>query len=304
MNESGDKAAADFPEQGSQPVALDQTDDVVTEAVDTKGLVGPDLDEQALQAARAAEAAILEGERAVERAEDAMRPKAAPSQSSSQKPKGKREAVLRVLLGINLAAMVIVLSMPTPPKVTSQPAEAPVVATEPAPTPEPAVLPPPLTDPVTRAFAAADRHDYSTAIRLLEDHLRATPRMSPARKTDVLLALAHYAAQLADLGAAQDYQRRALALQRSHSLPEDLVQMALEAERNGDTESMRRHYARLLLQHRQIPSSLERHVAEAYLKLGDSYRQEAEQAEEEARQRELQKVQEALRTQAANGGGK
>jgi hypothetical protein len=35
---------------------------------------------------------------------------------------------------------------------------------------------------------------------------------------------------------------------------------------------LRRVWARFLLQQRQVPSSLYKHVAEAYLQLGDSYR--------------------------------
>ena len=115
---------------------------------------------------------------------------------------------------------------------------------------------------------------------------------------DVLLALEHYASQVGDFQKAQEFQRRMDALRSSHSLPEDLVQMALEAKRNGDIESMRRHYARLLLQQRQIPSSLYRHVAEAYLELGDSYRNEAEKGDAAARERELEQVREQLKKRA------
>ena len=66
----------------------------------------------------------------------------------------------------------------------------------------------------------------------------------------------------------------------------------------------RQHYARLLLQQRQIPSSLYRHVAEAYLKLGDSYRTEAEKAARASRQQELEQLNASLREQAAKGTGK
>jgi hypothetical protein len=46
---------------------------------------------------------------------------------------------------------------------------------------------------------------------------------------------------------------------------------------------MRRYYARFLLQQKQVPPSLRAKIAEAYLKLGDGYRVEAEQgAEREA----------------------
>lgn len=254
----------------------------------------PDLEHQALAAA---EQALAQGQQALSEARsylDGARPPAPPSR--------KRELALRALLAVNLLAMAIVLLLPGP-AATDATTTAPVdPGAHPAPpTGEqaPTVRTPSLDDPVIRAFAAADRRDYRSAIALLEGHLAATPRLAPARKANILLALEHYAAQLGDFVKAQEYQRKAEALQASHSLPEDLVQMALEAERNGDVESMRRCYARLLLQQRQIPSGMFRRVAEAYLKLGDSYRQEAEQAALKARERELAELQEKLRQHAA-----
>lgn len=260
-----------------------------------KGGGAPDLEAKALAAA---EAAIAAGEQALRRADDALRPQTA-ARPGPARP-GVRELVLRTLLAVNLAAMVVVVLLPQRQRtaveqVLEQPDEA---APDPAPAVDPAPRLPSLDDPVVRAFAAADQRDYATAIRLLQDHLRDTPRMAPARRANVLLALEHYASQVGDFAAAADYQRRAEALRHSHSLPEDLVQMALEAEKRGDAESMRRHYARLLLQQRQIPSALYRHVAEAYLKLGDSYRKEADQAAAAARRAELQRLREDLRRQA------
>jgi hypothetical protein len=242
-----------------------------------------DLDQRALHAA---EAAIREGERALTDAR-------AETEPAPVRRRNPRELALRVLLGVNLLAMATIALLPSP---RGDAARTPVEA--PAPLHDPVVVAPDPADPVIRAFAAADRRDYREAIRLLEDHLNASPRLDPAKKANLLLALEHYATQLGDFGAAQGYQRRTDALRSSHSMPDDLVQMALQAEQNGDVASMRRHYARLLLQQRQIPSALYRHVAEAYLKLGDSYRQEATAAEQAARARELEELRERLRRQA------
>ncbi|MGE3171666.1 MAG: tol-pal system YbgF family protein [Planctomycetota bacterium] len=255
-----------------------------------------DLDQRALAAA---EAALAEGQRAIDQARAQLRESAT---ETAPRARSGREVLLRVLLGVNLLAMVVVVMLP-PAKATPEHTTPAVIDTAP-PAHEPAVRTPRLDDPVIRAFAAADAHDYQQAIRLLDEHLAATPRLDPARKANVLLALEHYSAQLGDFARAQEYQRKAEALRNSHSLPDDLVQMALEAEKNGDVESMRRHYARLLLQQRQIPSALYRHVAEAYLKLGDSYRQEAEQAEQQARDEALKDLRERLRKQAAEGSGR
>ena len=62
---------------------------------------------------------------------------------------------------------------------------------------------------------------------------------------------------------------------------------------------MRRIWARFLLQQKQIPSWLYKHVAEAYLQLGDSYRNEANAAAEKQRIAELEALAARLRPQEA-----
>jgi tetratricopeptide (TPR) repeat protein len=278
----------------------------------------PDLERDAL---RAAEAALAEGVRAIEEAEEVLRKEPAPA--PAKKPAAPktavpisrtRELVLRSLIGVNIVAMIVLVLLPSnATQHGTQPANtAPHGSAAPAPAHEPVVQKPSLRDPVLRAFALAESRDYQGAITLLEQHLADSPRLDAGKKANVLLALEHYASQVGDFQKAQEFQRRMDALRSSHSLPEDLVQMALEAKRNGDIESMRRHYARLLLQQRQVPSSLYRHVAEAYLELGDSYRTEAEKGDAAARERELEQVREQLRkramesepTKATDGGHK
>ena len=287
-----------------EPLSKPQTEPslarLMSEAVKSAPL--PDLD-QAAQAA--AEQAIAETELVLDEAEAELE---APPQPTPVRSSRARELTLRILLAVNLLAMIGVALVPST-------ASAPNGETAPAPethatpiqdaveTPAP-VRVPTLEDPVIRAFAAADTHDYRTAITLLEQHLADTPRLEPARKANILLALQHYASQIGDFGKSQEFQRKVEALRNSHSMPEDLIAMAAEAEKAGDIEAMRQHYARLLLQQRQIPSSLYRHVAEAYLKLGDSYRTEAERAARASRQQELDQLNASLREQAAKGSGK
>ena len=282
----------------------------------------PNLETDAL---RAAEQALAEGARALAEAEVALQePKSQPKQqpstaapSTAKAPLSRtRERVLRAMIAVNIVAMIVLVLLPSPNSGVTQPhgSVEPVAhgPATPAPQHDPVVKAPSLRDPVLRAFSLAEARDYKGAIALLEQHLADNPRLDAGKKANVLLALEHYASQIGDFAAAQEYQRRTDALRSSHSLPEDLVQMAIEAERNGDIESMRRHYSRLLLQQRQIPSSLYRHVAEAYLKLGDSYRLEAEKGESAARERELETVREQLRKKAmehdaqprGQGGGK
>lgn len=296
-----------------------------------------DLERNAL---RAAEEALAEGARVLAEAENALRSQKAGSAPQPQAaPLSRtRELVLRTLIGLNIIGMIVLVMLPSPTgDKATQPDAAPEqhapadshTAVEPVSQPqvphvtaqpqathdsqtsthEPVVEAPSLRDPVLRAFALAESREYKAAIALLEQHLEQSPRLEAGKKANVLLALEHYAAQIGDYAKAQDYQRKLEALRGSHSLPEDLVQMAQEAERNGDIESMRRHYARLLLQQRQIPSTLYRHVAEAYLKLGDSYRTQAEKGEAAVRESQLETAREQLRKQAIapaapqSGGG-
>ncbi|MEQ1631863.1 MAG: hypothetical protein ABL997_05790 [Planctomycetota bacterium] len=257
----------------------------------------PDLDKAALAAA---EQALALGARALEAADKELgNGHAAPA--SGVPSSRTRELVLRGLIIANIVAMVVLVMLPA---AKSEPVVAPHTTGHdtPAPAHDPVVQKPNSADPVLRAFALAETRDYRSAMTLLEQYLADQPRLDAGRKANVLLALEHYATQIGDFTKAQEFQRRTEALRSAHSMPEDLVQMALEAERNGDVESMRRNYARLLLQQKQIPSSLYRHVAEAYLKLGDSYRTEAERGESAAREKELEQVREALRRQATRDG--
>ena len=63
---------------------------------------------------------------------------------------------------------------------------------------------------------------------------------------------------------------------------------------------MRQYVEQVLnLQQRQVPSSLYKYVAEAYLQLGDSYRSQANAAAEQQRLKELEENAARLRAQAA-----
>lgn len=244
---------------------------------------GPDLEVEAL---KAAEAAIAQSQQVLAEAREQLQHKARPKGSRG------RELALRALLLVNLAAMVAVMLVPNGAPTKPHTAE---------PTPshaEPQTATPRHEGPYERALAAADQGEWRQAIDILEGYLQQSPRLAPARRANVLFALEHYAHQLGDFKATEEYRRKAEALRSSASLPDDLVQMAHEAETAGDAESVRRLWARFLLQQRQIPSSLYKHIAEAYLKLGDSYRSEAQQAADLARRTELEAARGRLRDEA------
>lgn len=249
----------------------------------------PNLENEAL---RAAETALLQGQQALAAARAQLQEPA--------KPKGsrRREQMLRLLLAGNLLLMIAVMLLPSPsPMAPVQPEPAPVTkAHDPAVQQEPPAQPPAsASDPYLQALAAANAGDYKTALALLDAYLAATPRLPSARLMGVYQAQAYYASLLGEDLRAADYERKAAALQQSHTLPEDLLTMAKHAEERGDTAAMRKVYARLLLQQRQIPPSLYKHVAEAYLKLGDSYRTAAESGAEAARKQELEQLRSNLR---------
>ncbi len=249
-----------------------------------------DLDVEAL---RAAEHALAAGEQALAAARANLREGEKPQVRNSR----RRELALRGLLVVNVLAMFVVAMLPV-----SQPGSKPTVAPadDHAPSAAPSPMPAPaarFNEPWNRALAAAEQHDFAQAVGILEQYLADSPRMAPSQRLNVLMTLAHYAACNNDTKAAREYQRRADAIENSHSLPEDLVMMAKAAAESGDQEGLRRVWARFLLQQRQIPSWLYKHVAEAYLQLGDSYRQQANAAAEQARLQELEETTTRLRGQ-------
>jgi tetratricopeptide (TPR) repeat protein len=248
------------------------------------------------QAIAAAEQALAEGEQALASAQAELF-----QEEQRVRRSRRRELALRVLLAANLLAMIAVAAWPAPgPRsVTPNETEVRTPATTGTGTPSTSTSTgTTFTEPYNRALAAAEKRDFAQAVSILDKYLADTPRMLPSQQLSVLMALAHYAARNNDFKRAQEYQRRADAIDNSHCLPEDLVTMAKAAAESGDQESLRRVWARFLLQQRQIPSWLYKHVAEAYLQLGDSYRQQANAAQEQARLHELEDTATRLREQA------
>jgi tetratricopeptide (TPR) repeat protein len=268
----------------------------------------PDLEQEAL---RAAEEALEQGQRALAEARAHL---------GTKRPRSRaRELALRLLLAVNVAAMVTVVLLPQPANDSAkQSAEESPTATGPQAVPKPT----PVTEPAPtavksgdlylRALEQADRGNYAEAIAQLERYLEESPRLLPARRFNIYTAMSHYAAQMGNDTRAAEFDRRATALVQSHRLPEDLVMMAHEAKDRGDAEALRRIWARFLLQQRQIPSSLYKHVAEAYLELGDSYRMGAQQAQDAVDAAALEQLRSKLHQEAASkdsskdgkGGGK
>jgi hypothetical protein len=141
------------------------------------------------------------------------------------------------------------------------------------------------------AVRAAGEGEYARAILLLEKY-ESQARMTDVERRLVYNQLAYYLVKDGRLEEAQAYERKSHQIMTRSYLPEDLLGSAHRAEQAGDQASMRSAYARFLLQQKQVPPSLRNHLAEAYLKLGDSYRVEAERAETRAEQEELERMRE------------
>ena len=258
-----------------------------------------DLEKEAL---RAAEQALAEGERALAAAREQLEPRSGtqPAQAQQQPaaPRRGRELALRMLLAVNVLAMVVVALLPSrqPVQQTTSPTPpAPSVDTTGQVEPDPAER---MKQPWNRALVASEKGDFRAATAILEAYLQDRPAMPPGERLSVLVALTSYAGRSNDFKKQREYARQAQALEQSHSLPDDLVSMAEAAMASGDQESLRRIWARFLLQQRQIPSWLYQHVARAYLQLGDSYRMAADEAQRQADREEVEAAAARLRVEA------
>lgn len=296
------KAAASVaaPAAASAPATAGKTDTgklagLMSVDAKTTARPSPDLDGDAL---RAAERALADGERALAQARAQLHP---DERAAAAKPAGTgRELTLRLLLALNVLAMVIVAMLPPSPGLVRNDAPAAIAPTAPPATAKGPAEIARFNEPFNNALAAADRGNHAEAIATLERYLADNPRLLPSQRLNVLNMLAHYAGLASDFAKSQQYAQQAAAIGQSHSLPADLVEMAKAAAASGDQETLRRVWARFLLQQRQIPSWLYKHVAEAYLQLGDSYRREADDAAERARVQELEETAARLRAEAGD----
>lgn len=262
------------------------------------GRAGPNLDAEALAAAQAA---IAESERALAAARAQL---AAHGQVPPAPQRSRRELALRLLLAANVLAMVVVAALPGVRQAAPEDPAGHVAPPTGHASHEPtAPATPRPNDRYLQALLASSNGEHRKAVDLLEQYLADNPRLAPSALINVLMALEYSALRAGDPAAAQAYQRRIQALHDSHKLPDDLVAEAEAAAQSGDQESLRRLWARFLLQQRQIPPALYKKVAEAYLQLGDSYRQQANAAAEAQRRQELEAAAQAAREQAASGGG-
>lgn len=211
------------------------------------------------------------------------------------------DRILQALLLCNIALIVLVLVLPSSGGTggaTEQPkgskARAPVASEE----PDPFVQPPRKVGDLPQdrlwehAVRAAGEGEYARAILLLEQY-ESKAKLTDVERRLVYNQLAYYLVKDGRLEEAQSYERKSHQIMTRSYLPEDLLSSAHKAQDQGQLAEMRSAYARFLLQQKQIPPTLRKHIAEAYLKLGDAYRLEAERAKARADQEEFQRMREA-----------
>ncbi len=298
-------------------------------------LMQPEDNESRLEAtamAAAAQLAVEEGERALRTAADALRTAEGISDPPSPEPPPRKHAVwiLRGLLILNLAMMGLMIALPSDPNGSpasvgghdpsniAQPEEHQPATGSHGEVVDPAATRPfvkPLRAPglglprdelYTNALLVAAKGNFTEAVLLLKSYLAAHPNLSDPLRSLVCGNISFYLRKDGRGSEAVEYDIQYAKLANSHSLPEDLWRMAIAAEQRGDGLEMRRAYARLLLQQKVISPTLKALVSEAYLKLGDSYRIEAEHgagAAREADQRRLEGIK-ALRSWQPDDGSK
>ncbi|HEB53888.1 MAG TPA: hypothetical protein ENI87_11605 [bacterium] len=268
---------------------------LMADAADKGAKPAVDLD---AEARRAAEAALAEGEKALAAAREHLAGETIAGSPPKATQSRRRELLLRTLLAVNILAMVVVALLPQPAAETEVQKEPDAHEPVPAqPKPDAATPTQRMSEPVNRALVASERGDFARAIEILEQYLTDYQGMPPSERLIVLQQLSWYSLKAGRRDKSEVYGRQAMALENSHNTPEDLVAEAEAALANGDQESLRRIWARFLLQQRQIPGYLYEHVARAYLQLGDSYRQDADAAEAAARERELLEANARLRAE-------
>ena len=225
----------------------------------------PDLSANALAAAKAAQEPI-----AVHQA-GGDTPVAPPPSATSP----RREWVWRGALLLNVAVLAAVIALPSQPQVA---VEAPSAVTARQIKPERRIAFA-LSEQTfyLRALELAGEGKFDDAIAVLDGYLKANPDLVEVEQRLIYHAMAMFAVRVGRADDASRYEAAMDRLRVGAQLPQDLLDLAKVAEAEGRGADMRRHYARFLLQHKQVPPTLQARIAEAYLKLGDGYRVEAEQ---------------------------
>ncbi len=201
------------------------------------------------------------------------------------------DRVLQIMLVVNLVLLAVMLIVPSGGNKPSDPtpARTGTAATTTEKAPDSFVQPPrvigalPNSGLWEESVRAAGEGDYRGAAAVLQRYLATSNGMTDLERRLVYNQLAFYLTKDGRIAEAHEYERKSQQLMARSYLPDDLLNSARRAAQQGQIAAMRSAYARLLLQQKQIPPTLRKSIAEAYLKLGDSYRLEANRAESATR---------------------
>lgn len=126
-----------------------------------------------------------------------------------------------------------------------------------------------------RSQRQAARGDIDEAITSLKLLLRQEPDLGEVPRRAVWLQLSYYAGLVGREEDAARWLRLSKASHETALVPDELMRLAKEAASARDWAESRRYAARFLLQRGQIGRDAAQQIAEAYLLLGDSYRDAA-----------------------------
>lgn len=259
------------------------------------------------QAVTGAESAVAQAESELQAAEAAL---ALADEHPSQTMAPRRLWALRAVLIVNFLLMGVMLALPyAAPE--PQPADPHDAAHDAAqhdphgsghapdtsshfvqPRRDPRYVIPP-SKLYNEALKASSKGDYDTASELMHRYIRANSSLHSSLLMGPYLTLAHFLHMAGRDDEAVSFELEAQRMIGASSLPEDLWRAARAAEESGESREMRRAYARLLLQQNMLTPTQYAVVSEAYLKLGESYRMEADEGaaaakrESDARLREM-----------------
>ena len=133
--------------------------------------------------------------------------------------------------------------------------------------------------PRNRLWKAAQKYasegELDKAIDSLKRLLREEPRLGEVPRRAIWLQLSYYAGIAGREEDARRWLRLSKASLERGLVPDELLRLAKEAQGAKDWVESRRYAARFLLQQEQLGSDARKGIAEAYMMLGDGYRQEA-----------------------------
>ncbi len=133
-----------------------------------------------------------------------------------------------------------------------------------------------------QAMLVALDGDFALACDLLIHYLERHEHLDEGVRRLVHAQVAYYQRKAGNLGAALEHERLARPGTQQAYLAEELLQAARSAQARGDHLAVRRAYARFLLQQDTMSPGMRALLDEAWLQMGDGYRQQADAGVQES----------------------